>query len=168
MPYKNHDDLWIFFPGDNRTVHGGEWPSAGAFREIEVDYDLSTLTAGTVTLVDPAILILPRNSTIESVQVFAETAATGGTSVDLGLQKFDGTALNNTGILAAFPIASLTPQGKETSVTVGSTGAGALIGTTTTVPGYFVITANGTFTAGKVRIRVKVFVPGADPNEHGF
>ena len=171
MVWNNNDGLRVMFPGDDRLVESGEYPGAGATRVIEFEYELAgkSVSAAAPSVIDAPWLILPRNSRIDSVEVVAETAAVGGTSINFGVQRLDGvTEIDHDGLVAALPIANINVSGEKTVLTAGVANAGALVGTTTAYPGYLVGYATGTFTAGKLVVRVNVYVPGADANPTQF
>ncbi len=162
MPWTNSDGLVVFFSGESRSFQGGEYPGAGPYRTIEIEVDLAGLTGTPTSFGDPWVII-PRNSFIESIEVIAETAAVGGTNIDLGLVRRDNTTeIDYDGLLVDFVTASMTPAGKKTIVTVGSTSAGALVGTETAYPGYLTLNASGTYSAGHLVIRVNLYVKDDD------
>lgn len=168
MPWDNADGLRVFFAGESRSVDGGEYPGAGANRTIEVEVNgvgLST-TAGTPTLVGKPWIIIPRNSVIESVEVIAETAFTSGgaATLNVGLQRFNGTELDHDGLVAAMALTSLDRTGEKTVLTSSTTApAGALIGTETQYPAYIdVYAGTAAFTAGRAVIRVNIYVKDED------
>lgn len=170
MPYTNADGLRWYFAGESRSVQGGEYPGAGSVRVIEVEFDglgLST-TAGTPTLIGKPWIIVPRNSVITQVDVVAETVFTGGTSINVGLQRMNGTELDHDGLVAALPIANLNVTGEKTALNAGVTFAGALVGTETLYPGYIDVYATGTFTAGHGLIRIQLYVADEDVNVNNW
>ncbi len=170
MPWTNADGLTVFFPDDNadRLVYGGEYPGAGANRVIEVEVDLADLTTSAQSFGEPWIII-PRNSVVESVEVISETAAVGGTSIDIGLMRLDGTTeLDWDGLVDGLVIANLNVNGEKNVLTAGVTYAGALVGTETAYPGYITVLETGTFSAGRVVIRVNIYVKDADQNPTNF
>lgn len=165
MPWLNADGLWVRMPGDALgTVAGGEYQGAGATRVIEVELNAADLTT-TATAVGAPYVIVPRNSVIESVEVISETALVGGTSIDIGLQRLDGTTeLDYDGLVDGLVIASLDANGEKNTIQVGSTSAGVLIGTETAYPGFITVLETGTFSAGRLVIRVNVRVKDQDQN----
>ncbi len=169
MPWINEDGLLVRFPGDALgTVAGGEYPGAGANRVIELEVDAADLTT-TATAFGAPYLIVPRNSVIESVEVISETALVGGTSIDIGLQRLDGTTeIDYDGLVDGLVIASLNVDGEKNVLNVGSTSAGLLIGTETAYPGHITVLETGTFTAGKLVIRVNIYVKDIDQNPGQF
>jgi hypothetical protein len=163
MVWTNKDGLRVRFPSDELgTVIGGEYQGAGATRVIEVELNAVDLTTSAQAFGAP-YLIVPRNSVIEEVEVISEVALAGGTSIDIGLQRLDGTTeLDYDGLANDLVIASLNVDGEKNVLRVGSTSAGALIGTETAFPGYITVLETGTHTAGRLVIRVVVRVKDAD------
>jgi hypothetical protein len=115
--------------------------------------------------------VLPEGLRIEEVEVFTQTAFTssgtiGSATFVLGLkQRADrSTELDHDGLLtASFVGSSIDAAGEKTVVRVGSTGAGALIGTTLSQDGVIVIanTQHGShpYTAGKAVVRIRGYYP---------
>lgn len=173
MAYKNKDGLWIYFPGDDREAHGGEYAVPGTpDRVTQVIVDLTKQGTGvTAKVLNPGILDLPRNAQITRVETLVRQAAVGGTSLAVGLKYYDAAAeYDYDGLLTATAgaIANLTPTGKRIAYDQQSANAGALVGTTLAYPGEIVITTVGTFTAGLVEVRVHYSVPGKDANPTQF
>lgn len=136
---------------------GGKLHSVGALNTAEFIIDLTTLST-TPTIIEDNF-VFPKNARIESVEVVAHTAATsaGAATLDIGLvQQTDrSTAIDADGLVAAMAKTAIDTSGEKTTLVVGGTGAGALIGTTNATPG--LVTANyGTaaFTAGVLRVRI--------------
>ncbi len=99
--------------------------------------------------------IFPANSYIQSVAGSVLVAVAGATTVDLGTQYYDGTEYDYNGLINA--MGSLTTTGEKTAT------AGAQVGTTLASPGRLTVTTAGQATAGKVSLRVQLFVPAAAP-----
>ncbi len=168
MPWNNADGLTVFFAGELRQYEGGEFPGAGANRTIEIEIDPASLTTTAQALGEPWIIV-PRNSVIESVEVISETALVGGTSITIGLQRKDGTTeLDYDGLVAALPIANLNVNGEKNVLTAGVTYAGALVGTETAYPGHITALAAGTFSAGRLVVRVNLYVKDVDQNPDNY
>jgi hypothetical protein len=129
---------------------------------IEARVDLTKYAPGTNIILDDYIHF-PKGFRIERVAVYTEVAAVGGTSVDFGFIANDrATEIDYDGLVAALPIANYNAQGKRTLLEVGSTGAGALVGTVTTpsaVGAYPTVKTTGTFTAGVILLRVTFHRP---------
>lgn len=162
MVWLNPDGLRVFFPGDDRIVHGGEYPGAGTLRVIEVEFDFADI--GTSPTVLDYNIIVPSNSTIQEVTIISETAATAATSFDFGLFRLDGTTeLDHDGLINDILLASLNVNGEQTTLTAGVSLAGALIGTETTRAGLFSATRTGSAGVGHGILQVKVYVKDAAP-----
>lgn len=138
----------------------GEYVTDGSQRQIEIKLDLTTLTttAGTVIPGTDSVFF-PAGFVIDKIEVFTETAATGASStLNLGLVRSSDrtTEIDNDGLLAAVALTSMDTAGETVTYAKGTSGAGALVGTTVgSNPGH--LTANwGTaaFTAGVVRITI--------------
>lgn len=133
---------------------GGDYKRYGEYRQIEFDILLSTLTASPVIQNDVTIFGAPQFF-IESVEVDCEVGATGGTSFSVGLIGLDRTTVeSNTKFLAAVPIANHATAGQKFIYTVGVTGVGVGVGGFATNPGYITALAAGTYTAGRVKVRI--------------
>lgn len=133
---------------------GGDYSQPGDNRKKEFLIDLTLLTASPLIIND--VTWIDSGVYIESVEVVAETAAVGGTSLSVGLIGNDrSTVASNTGFVSALVTASMA-QGNKNVLVGGSTSAGAYVGTVAGTPsvGYLTALAAGTFSAGKVRVRV--------------
>jgi hypothetical protein len=100
---------------------------------------------------DEAIYRIPANSRIKEATLTVITAFAGGTSYDIGLEEPDGTDIDVAGIDDDILLAAINAVG-ETVVCDG-----ALVGNTAgigTADGQVTMTATGTFTAGKARLRI--------------
>lgn len=157
MSWMNKDGLFLQY-GTEKTVPttGGDFRSPGETRTMEVQFDLADLTTSAVIVDNANTTFFPKGMLIEQVEVVADTAATDGTSISVGLVNLDrATALSTTAFVAALPIASINVAGEKTVLTAGVTYAGAYVGITSAQPGYITALAAGTFTAGKVTVRIK-------------
>lgn len=157
MSWMNNDGLFLQY-GTEKAVPttGGDYCMPGELREIEVQFDLATLTTSPVIVDNTNTTFFPKGMLIEEVQVVADVAAVGGTSISVGLVNLDrSTVLSNTAFIAALPIANINVAGEKNIVTAGTTYAGAYVGTTSAAPGYITALAAGTFTDGKVTVRIK-------------
>lgn len=162
MVWVNPDGLVVRFPGDDRIVHGGEYPGAGTLRTIEVEFDFADIGT-TPTLLDYNIIV-PSNSTIQEVYLIAETAATAATSFDFGLFRLDATTeLDHDGLINDVLLANLNVNGEQNVYTAGVSGAGALVGTETTRAGLFSATRTGTAGVGHGILQVRLYVKDAAP-----
>lgn len=161
--WYNSDGLELEFGTTKSAIDpAGEYKTYGDFREINIRIpDLTTITAS------PAIisnnLKFPIGMRIARIDIISDVAATGaGAVLNLGLIGEDrSTQIDYDGLIAAIPLANIDAVGETTSLTVGSTYAGALLGTSTTSVGY--LTADydtAAFTAGAVDIRIFLYGRG--------
>lgn len=151
----NNDGLYIEY-GITKTAAetAGDYRMPGEVRVLELFVDLTTLTSSAV--IQSQTAFFGTSMFIEEVTVDTETGATGGTSFSLGLVQFDRTtAISTTAFLSAVPIADHTTAGQKKIYTTGVTGVGGSVGTTVANPGYITALAAGTYSTGKVRIRIK-------------
>jgi hypothetical protein len=154
----NSDGLYIKF-GNNKGVatNAGEYVSVGPDHTLEVTITGTALTTTAAILSD--VVILPKNSRIEKVEVIADTLFTSGGSatLDVGLQRMDrSTDIDDDGLVAALPLASINVSGETNVLTGGVTNAGALVGTTVvTYPSFITASYNtAAFTAGVAKVRI--------------
>lgn len=157
MGWYNNDGLYVKFGQEEGTVGIlGEVRTSAVNRELVVTLDLTTL-ASTDTILDYTTY-LPSDAFIEEVTVESLVSATSGGSATLsvGLYKSDTTtAISATGLVSALALATIGNAGTRNILTLGSTGAGAKIGSTPGFPA-LISAKYGTaaFTAGKVSIRI--------------
>lgn len=154
MAWMNSDGLYVQY-GTEKAVptKGGDFSMPGQTRDLEYTIDLTTLTA--TPAIQANTSFVAAGLFIESVEIDVEVAAVGGTSLSVGLIGTDrSTVASNTGFVNAIVTASLT-QGAKVILTGGSTGAGGYVGTTTPSLGYVTALAAGTFSAGRVKVRIR-------------
>ena len=167
MTWTNADGLVVFLAGESRHFNGGQVADCNS-GTLEFELDLTTVPTTNTKQAAPFV-VFPRNVVIEQVELVTLTAAAGGTSFDVGLQRLDNTTeLDYDGLVAALPLASVNAVGKKVQLNTGTTYAGALVGTETVYPGYLTAKRVGTFTAGKILVRVRYFVKDADLNPDSF
>lgn len=157
--WHNSDGLFIKFGVDEADVRtGGEMQGYGPHVVVELEIPaMSVLTTTAAILEGWDDIFFPDNARIEEVQVVVKTACVGATAtLDIGLVDEDrSTAVDDDGFVAALAVASLDAAGETTILRVGSTSAGALIGTTTTAKTRPVASYNtAAFTAGAIWVRV--------------
>lgn len=161
--WTNKDGLFIQFGTDQTTsATAGDYLSFGANRVTEIYIDLTTLTSTAAIQDNVTIFPAPPSGQmfIEQVDVVCETAAASGTSFSVGLMQMDRSTIPSsysTAFVNAMTQAAMGAAGDKVSLTTGSTGAGGLIGTqpaNATGPYYITALSSGTFTAGKVRVRI--------------
>ena len=162
MAWTNSDGLRVRFGlEEGVTQKAYEIPSEdGLFvtTVFTVDYtdfcSAAALVSDTVTI--------PNGARIHSVQTEAETAFTGsGFVYNVGLIDQDrSTAIDLDGLLAVAPLADVDATGEFKEYVVGSTYAGALIGTVLTNTGLLCIDYDTAApTAGRLTVRVRWYKP---------
>lgn len=160
--YLNSDGLYWKTGQDEATEgKGGEYNKGGPDHIVEVEIDLTSLALTSTVLSDT--VTIPIGARIEEVEVVAETVATSGgaAALNVGLYRTDRTtAIDADGLVAALALTTIDASGEKTVLRPGSTGAGALIGTTLTNPGLLVADYDtAAYTAGRVVIRVRWYKP---------
>lgn len=163
MAYTNNDGLYIKSGVEEaRVATGGEYRNDGPYHSVEVVIqDMTTLTDASAIMSDTTII--PKGARIDEVQIINETAATSGGSATLnvGLVRLDRTtAYDADGLIAAAALSTFNSVGETNVIRAGSSGAGALIGTTTAYPALICADyETAAFTAGKLVIRVIYRIP---------
>jgi len=142
------------------TATGGEYRNDGSLREIEFKITLTNLTTTTSTVVSGMDnVFVPAGVFIEEVQIVTDVLATSGgaATLNIGLVRTDrSTEIDFDGLVAAAALTTIDTAGERTTLTKGSTGAGALIGTTTANVGHIVAYyGTAAFTAGQVTVRLR-------------
>lgn len=161
MVYINKDGLPLQFGTAKATVDaGGDFKSYGSNRIAEVYIDLTTLTS--TAAIQSQTLIFPSGSNlfIEKVEVVAEVGAASGTSFSVGLIQMDQATIPSnysTSLINAEVTATVATAGMQQTYFQNTTHAGGLIGSfpaSATGPYYITALAAGTYTTGKVKVRV--------------
>lgn len=165
--WKNSDGLYLEFGTTKAAVDpAGEYKTYGDFREINVRLDLSTLTSSTsAPVIISNNLRFPSGERIARVDLISDTAITGTSgTLDIGLIKDDRvTELDFNGLISAYTVAAAATVGTSTSVTAGTTYAGALLGTSIAAAdggGYLTANWNTTQTVGTLNIRIFLYGRG--------
>lgn len=178
MSWLNTDGLYIKAGKEEGAVTvGGLVQSFGNKHVITVDIDYTEALSATAAIVDggtapgPFGVIIPKGLRVEEVEISTTTAFTSSGTIAaatfvLGsVSKTDrSTAISLTAFTtAAFVGSAFAALGTKNVLRVGSTGAGALIGTTLAADNVLVIanTLHGTnpFTAGKAQVRIIGYFP---------
>jgi hypothetical protein len=159
--WLNNDGLLLKFGVDEGTTTiAGEVPTAGIHRQMEVRIDLTKLSTAAQLILSDTVFAA-KNARVEEVEVEVETGATSGgaATLDFGVIRNDRvTELDFDGFVAAAALTTIDAAGKRLNLIRGSTGAGALIGTTLANPGYLVAKAGtAVFTAGVLKVRLKYY-----------
>lgn len=180
MTWLNSDGLFVKFAKEEGVVAKGGEPmvdASGLHRYIFTIGYADVLSASTQILgassgVDAGSLgiMIPKGLRIVEINTKAETAFTssgtiGSSTLVLGLIREDrSTELDYDGLLTASFVGSvIDAQGEQATITIGSTGAGALIGTTLAYNGYITVSnsahASHPYTAGKLIVEVRGYFP---------
>jgi hypothetical protein len=178
--WMNSDGLYVKFGLDEADLAKGGQRIDGANKystEFTIDYTdalsaTSAVLGSALATTDGAFGVsVPKGARIEAVEVIVETAFTssgtiGSATLELGLKKASdrSTELDHDGFLTtSFVGSALDAVGERSYVVVGSTGAGALLGTTISENGVIALRnsahASHPYTAGKARVRVYYFFP---------
>lgn len=180
MSWINNDGLYIKYGTEEAAIaRGGEYAvGEGADMVYEFAVNRADLLSATPTILGEASgtdtgsfgVVLPKGLRVKEVEVFTETAFTssgtiGSATLVVGLKREDrSTELDHDGLLTSSFVGSAIDAAGETSVVrIGSTGAGALLGTTLANDGIVVVSnsAHGShpLTAGRAIIRVRGYFP---------
>lgn len=165
--WVNNDGQLVLFGTDKtRPARVGAFSQLDGGRScVEVTLSLTalpTVASGNEQILSDTVTI-PNGALIEEIEIINTKAATSGGSavLDLGLVDQDrSTEIDFDGLLADVALATFNTIGEKTVIRVGSTGAGALVGTKITNTGLLTASADtADFTAGVLKIRVYYIVP---------
>lgn len=181
MPtWLNNDGLFVKFGVDEGDViKGGQVRPSSDIYTFKAVIDNTDARSATYQIVGAADalsdgsfgVVLPKGIRIKGIEIVTLTAFTssgtiGSSTFSLGLKQASdrSTELDHDGFTtASFVGSALDAAGERTYVTIGSTGAGALIGTTLASNGILVVanTAHAThpFTAGRAQVNIEAFYP---------
>lgn len=161
--WLNSDGLYIKYGRKQDTkARAGEYEYDGDLHLIEALFNAVDLGSSS-TIIDDTVTV-PNGARIYEVHVIAETACTGsGAVLNVGLIDQDrSTALDADGLVAGQILTTLDAAGETTKNVVGSTYAGALIGTTLTNTGLICADYDtAAFTAGKIAVKIFYYFPVA-------
>lgn len=175
--WQNADGLYIRYGADEAdNADGGLKSNIDGNHEVEFDLAYTDFDSATASLPqdsDSFGVVIPKGARIEEVETFVSTAFTssgtiGSSTFVLGLKKASdrSTELDHDGFLTSSATGTalgLATAGSKTTVKVGGTGAGALIGTTLTENGVICVSnsahASHPHTAGEIKVRVRYFYP---------
>lgn len=160
----NSDGLRVRFGTDEATItRGGEVQPDGELLQVIFKVPLTSAATGSALIPRTTGIVLPAGLRIDSVEVRTDTAATSGGSaaLNVGLNRLDTTtAIDADGLVAALALTAIDAAGEKTTLIVGSTSAGALIGTTLANPGVLVFDYDtAAYTAGELTITVRGLIP---------
>lgn len=159
--YLNPDGLYLEYGPDKATpTTAGEYVTVGQLREVEVTITLTGLGTASAILADTTII--PAGARLQEIELITKTAATGtGAVLNLGLIRTDRTtAYDADGLVAALALTAFDAVGETTVIRVGSTGAGALLGTTLANNGLLVADYDtAAYTAGVIVAKIRWYTP---------
>ena len=162
MPtYKNADGLYVSTGlSEAKKSLEGSTNNFGHEREIIIDLDYTRLpTFGTASTFvnDVPTVAVPKGALLKSATLTVTTAFTGtGATLDIGLAKSDGTAIDADGIDAAIALTAIDAIGETVTCD------GALIGTVLANTGFVTVDVGvATYTAGRGKLVIKYFMPEA-------
>ena len=174
--WLNSDGLYIRFGADEAdNAIGGVKNNLDGEHEAEFELTFTDFNSATPTLprTDSFGLVIPKGARIEEVETIVQTAFTssgtvGSATVVLGLKLASdrSTELDHDGLTTASAtgtVLGIGTVGTKTVTRIGSTGAGALIGTSLANNGVIVASnsahASHPLTAGVLKVRVRYFYP---------
>lgn len=156
--WKNADGLNVYFnKSKGEATRWGEEDVPGTNKRMtQGTIDLTLLSATDSTIVAENV-VLPKGALIEQIEIITLKESTGvNSNLNLGLIKLDDTAYDLDGLLAAGDdFNGGTDLGKVYSYVVGTTDAGAVVGTVLTEACRIVAGADtAVFTAGIIQVRI--------------
>jgi hypothetical protein len=165
--WLNNDGLYLQYGTAKATPEvGGDYQMFGPNRCTEVVIDLTTLTSTAAIQSNTSFFPDGANMYVEQIEVVCEVAGASGTSFSVGLIQTDRATIPanySTAFVNAMVLADVTYVGQKTTLTEGSTYAGLMLGASSnsgtypasaTGPYYITALSSGTFTTGKVRVRI--------------
>lgn len=160
----NNDGLRVWIGTTEAEVtRAGEQQAYDGTRIFETIIDLANLGTASALLEDTRTTVLPSGLRIDEIEIINETAATSGGSatLNLGLVRQDTTTTYDAdGFVAAAALTTFDTAGETSVIRVGSSGAGAFLGTSLANAGFLVADYDtAAFTAGRLRVRIKGHVP---------
>lgn len=169
--WVNSDGLAVMFPGAaSRDAVIGKSNFNGEDQELIVSIDYSRLPAFSANEAAGAIYgsisnaAIPDGALIKGAVLTVDTAFTGATAtLSVGLVTYDGTEVDNDGLIDAATVANMDTAGKVI------TGAGALVNTKLAAgaPCYiWVSVQTATFTAGHGRLKITYYMPTDEAVAH--
>lgn len=167
----NADGLPIMYgTAAARDAVVGKTANKAEDQELIVSVDYSRLPAFSADEAHGAIYgsvslaAIPDGALIKSAVLTVDTAFTGATAtLSVGLVTYDGTEVDNDGLIDAATVANMDTAGKVI------TGAGALINTKLAAgaPCYvWVSVQTATFTAGHGRLKITYYMPSDEAISH--
>lgn len=160
----NSDGLRVRFGTDEAlTTRGGEVQPNGELIQVPFKILLTQAATGTALIPRTTGIIFPSGARIQEVEIRNDTAATSGGSatLNIGLVRQDTTTTYDAdGFIAALALTAYDTVGETVVVQVGSTGAGAFLGTTLANSGVLVFDWDtAAFTAGELTVTIRYLMP---------
>lgn len=174
--WVNSDGLAVKFPSDMGDVTKGGAIVQDGYHITELLIDYTDALSATSAILGSALaatdgsfgVSIPKGARIEEIETVVQTAfmssgTIGSATLELGLKKSSdrSTELDHDGFLttsATGTVLGLATVGSKIVTRVGSTGAGALLGTSISENGIVTLrnSAHGShpFTAGKLLVRI--------------
>lgn len=178
--WTNGDGLVVKFGSDEGdALKGGTITMSDGIYKTQFVIDYTDVLSATYSVLgsasgstDGALGVqIPEGARIKAIEVIAQSAFTssgtiGSSTLGMGLKKWSdlSTELDHDGFLtASFVGGVLDAAGERSYITIGSTGAGALIGTTLSEDGVICVAntahASHPYTAGKAVVSVEWYYP---------
>ncbi len=178
--WLNSDGLYVKIGSDEGDINlGGELKTFGNERIIQAAVRYTDALSATYSIVGSAVaanngsygIAIPKGFRIKAIEIITKTAFTssgtiGTSTFSLGLKQAAdrSTEIDHDGFTTtSFVGSALDAAGERSYVTIGSTGAGALIGTTIAANGVLVVAntqhASHPFTAGEAQVNIIGYDP---------
>lgn len=178
--WVNNDGLVVKFgSSEGDPLKGGVVKSFDNVYKSEFTIDHTDVLSATYSVLGSASgttdgalgVTIPKGARIKAIEVLVQTAFTssgtiGSSTLSIGLKQLAdlSTEIDHDGFLtASFVGSALDAAGERSYVVPGSTGAGALIGTTIAANGVIAVanTAHAThpYTAGRAKVTVEWYYP---------
>jgi len=174
----NNDGLYVRYGvNEAESASGGAKKIYNGNHEVEFEIAFNDFNSATTALprtTDSFGVVIPKGARVEEVETVVQTAFTasagtvGAATFVLGLKQASdrSTELDHDGFLttsATGTALGLATVGTKIVTRVGSTGAGALLGTTLASNGVITVANSGhgtnTLNAGVLKVRVRYFYP---------
>lgn len=178
--WLNSDGLHVKFGVDEGDLRrGGELNTLGQDRVIQATVKYTDALSATAAIVGSAVttddgafgVVIPKGFRVKAIEVLTKTAFTssgtiGSATLAMGLKLASdrSTELDHDGFTTASFVGSrIDAVGERTFVEIGTTGVGALVGTTLASNGVLVVanTAHGShpYTAGELQVNIIGYDP---------
>lgn len=156
--WENDDGLVVGFGTRvSEGKRGGNVRTSGEKDQYVVEFSYDDLPEGGALVdADGSYVRLPDNALVLDAYLEVLEAFAGGTSYDIGLDEADGTAIDVDGLWDDLVLADINAVGERSVARAhGGTNSGTLLDAAITDPAVLIVTATGTFTAGRARVVVE-------------